>query len=616
MADVTTGQELNSYQGDPTLGASVGTNSFGYEKADFSPLEAFALNRYKTNQINYQTQEKDRRDLENLYLDPDVNLELDKEYGDQVYPDLVQFRDLMASKPWLNSDRKDYYAFQDKYKEIVKKNSKLKTVQDLKNKYTAFRDNEPNPKKKERYDGYVKELEGFKYGDDIPSYKQYFGFNETDIPKGSTFSYKTQKINGNNLEDWEIAFGNILNLDTKAGLQRIERPEVENSGADLADSLLRYGTNDVNQQTDETRKKATEYYYSALENRMGKDPGYQAFKKNNIGASVRTYLLTNPVLPTDVKGYLEGVISDNRQTTGAAPKGKVGATVTQRGSLPVMNTGQEAVKAIDGGLEYLQQINVVPIQQDGGVKLPGFTYRTVVDPATKTPVTYRLSVNDDQLRAIYGANESLVGRSETLRGSNISKLPAEIADERAAAKLKGIQGSEAQKTGAAKRGLLGAQTRLTNAKADNQIQISTGLWSEIEEGVLNKSAINKGAGRTQLATTDNLPNGTATQIVPESFLSKAVLNKGTGKEAVEPYKVSKLKELGYDVAGLDDKGTYYVLQYKLSTGKNKDVSKGFEIYNIEYDGGTIYNKVYDKVTAAERKKGVMTEYDQLDNADN
>jgi len=56
--DVTTGKDLNSYQGNPAL--ADGPGKTGYAKVDLSPLETFAINKYKTNLLDFEQPKLDR----------------------------------------------------------------------------------------------------------------------------------------------------------------------------------------------------------------------------------------------------------------------------------------------------------------------------------------------------------------------------------------------------------------------------------------------------------------------------------------------------------------------------------------------------------------------------
>ncbi len=117
MAQITSGSDLNSYRGDANLAG--GGNNTGYAKLDFSPLETYALKKYEIHKIDNEQQQKDKADLEKMYLDPDTHVDLDKGLADQLQPVITRQKELSLMNLHKNPNSKEWFEYKDNYKKIA-----------------------------------------------------------------------------------------------------------------------------------------------------------------------------------------------------------------------------------------------------------------------------------------------------------------------------------------------------------------------------------------------------------------------------------------------------------------------------------------------------------------
>lgn len=419
MPDVTTGQQLNSYQGNPAL--ADGPGKTGYAKVDLSPLETFAINKYKTNLIDYEQQQKDKKDLEEKFLDPNINIPVDKELADQIQPKMARFIEL--SKENLQDDPKGekYYEFQNLYKELLQLNAKAKVVQTKKEEYQKAIEQTQDEHEKERLNAHLETLKNYKIGDDVPIYNKYFAFDDAHLPsgeisKGTMKRVRPGKGNENFIDDVEYTINNPLNLDKVAKDQRVRNPKVYTTGQDIGHTLITHGgVPELNMAARDIYNKGLRYNISTLQDKYKAE--WEKYQKEN--SPVKTF-------------------RDFMNETGKSNE----------------------LQSVYDGLKYLvgedgkAAVRYIPARP--GEKLENYTY--------SDDGKMRLNVDNDTLRAIYGATKAPpgVGETEKVIKSEISKIPSEIAlneQKRAEsrAKIGAIKALTAQRQSAAK---------LNNKKAD------------------------------------------------------------------------------------------------------------------------------------------------------
>lgn len=436
MADITTGTELNAYRGDAALADGYYS---GYESPTLAPLEKYALTKYEVNLKNYEQQQKDKKDLEDHFSDPKLYEFLDKEYADQVAPQLDRIKELSKMNLQMNPNSKEWYEFHNAYNEVIGANARLKAVQKMKNEYKDWEGATADPHEKERLAKHVKKLQDYKLGDEIPVYDQYFAFNQKHIPTGEIAMGKIQRIvpGTNELQTVEKTMYNPKGLDVAAKRMRVTDPESYQTGLDIAHTLIQHdeGLEDVNKAMQQTYSDGLILNVQLLEKKYADE--FAAAQKANPKATFTDFMI---------------------------------------------NTGRGAeIQAEKDALAYLQYPLRFETIDPGDPKLEGFTYS---DDGTKM-----LNVNDDMLRAIYGATQKPPGVTEKIIDSKISALPADIALKR-----------EKAKTEAAKRTQLAAQTKKLNKETES---------IKIPESQ-NPQVTREGEVRTIVTTTTN-PDGTTTK---------------------------------------------------------------------------------------------------------
>lgn len=374
MADVTTGQELNSYQGNAALADGPAGNYIGQAPFDITPLANYALAKYKTNLKNYETQEKDRAKVEEMFLDPNINVPLDEHLAEQIRPKMDEFKQTMAKNPSAYRDPASWYKIQQLDKELLADNARLKAVQVAKDKYSQLAGAEPNEKKKKNYLDHVAKLEKYKLGEQVPAFNEYFDFDAAHLPSLLTGKVKEQRMVGNKIETVERSVFNGIDALDKAKQQHIINGEVNNTGVDLAKTLLTHGgLEDLNKKLSKAYDDQMTLNFGLIKDKYDKE--FAAYKKENPKASFFDF-----VDPWKL---------------------------------------QEEVANIGNKLSYLKNgLQYITDGQEGNPELEhSFTY-------DKNGV--RLNVDNDTLRAMYAILENPVGEQETVVDSKISKEAAEI----------------------------------------------------------------------------------------------------------------------------------------------------------------------------------------------
>jgi hypothetical protein len=424
-APITNGQSLNSYQGNAALAAGDGNGgeAVGYDKVDLSPLQTYALNKYKTNLIDYEQQQKDKKELEAKFMDPSQNVFLDETYADQVKPIIDRQKELALKNLQMNPNSKEWYEFHNNYEKLAQANAQLKTVQTLKQKAQDAAGASADPHEKERLLSYADQLGKYKLGEEIPSYNKYFAYNDAHIPTGDEVSGTKQRIVGDKVQTVKYSINDPSGLDEKANQQSVTTPESAQTGQDIAHTLITHGgVPELNQASQETYNAAQTYKYGLLRDKYKTE--LAQYQKDHPGNGFQQFMI---------------------------------------------DTGkQDEIKAIDKKLEYLKTpVEYVSTDKDP-YKFLGFTYS---DDGKK-----RLNVSDNTLRAIYGANKTKPGAKEEVIKEELSKTPAEIAKLNA-------ETAKAKSDAAVARQKANDNSRLTSAKITH-IKAQTAAIDPIPESVL------------------------------------------------------------------------------------------------------------------------------------
>lgn len=372
--EVTTGQELGSYSGNAALAGGEASNAIGWKDIDTTPLQTYALKRYATNLVNYETQEKDRAKAEQMYLDPNINVPLDEHLAEQVRPKMEEMKNLMAKNPSAATDPKSWYKIQALDKELLQQNARLKSVQDLKNKYNGLAGAEPDEFKKKNYQDYVSQLEKYKLGEDVPPFNDHFVFDEKHLPELKTADVVTQRINGDKVETVRSTMYNGIDALQKARDQHITNGEVNNTGQDLASTLLTHGgLDDLNNRMAKAYDQQIKLNFGLLHDKYATEFG--TYQKANPNATFSDFLKA-----TNRQGEIKGIV-DN--------------------------------------LAWLKQpLTYVP---DQGQNNPDLSHNYAYDDKG-----VRLSADNDTLRAIYSVLRNPAGAKEEILKTELSKTPSEI----------------------------------------------------------------------------------------------------------------------------------------------------------------------------------------------
>lgn len=524
--EVTTGQELNSYQGNAALADGPAGNYVGQAPFDITPLQTYALAKYKTNLENYETQEKDRAKVEAMFLDPNINVPLDEHLAEQIRPKMDEFKQTMAKNPSAYKDPQSWYKIQQLDKELLADNAKLKTVQVAKDNYKKLAGLEPNERKKKNYLEHIAKLEKYKLGEDVPVFNDYFGYDAAHLPSLLTGKVKEQRMVGNKIETVERSVFNGIDALDKAKQQHITNGEVNNTGIDLAKTLLSHGgLEDLNKKLAKAYDDQMTLNFGLLKDKYDKE--FATYKKDNPKASFFDF---------------------------------VDAWKLQE---EVANMGNK-LSYLKKGLEYITD------GQEGNPELQhSFTY---------DENGVRLNVDNDTLRAMYAILENPVGEQETVIDSKISELPSKIKENEAnAMKNKAAAGlSNAKvKTENAKQSKLYKQTQAINPLPVSEVPLIA------REATLQNV---KGKGDQFIVRADNLPEklrGKAGMGLPEkpkttdeNYATAITAYEAAMKNAKSTYQMRFFDASGNDITDI-------------AIGYHK---KGFKIKDILAEGsknGTI-----------------------------
>lgn len=387
--EVTTGQELNSYQGNAALAGGV--NETGFAPIDLSPLAVFALKKYEVNKLDYEKQQEDKAALEKKYMDPSLNVFLDPELASQIEPDLTELKELSKKHLEMNPKSEDWYRFHEVYNNILKKNANAKVVQDLLTTTRADIEATQNPDEKQKRTEFADKLKKYKLGDQVPVYEKYFPPVEKYVPTGETAKYTVERIkpDGKTKEKVEKSVNNSVGLMKKYDNLQLMDPQSQETWADIANTALQdfvadKGTGGVlldnlNKTTADVYQKNMDYNKAQIQSKYDKE--YQEYLKAdpaNANAGFIGFLSNDPV------------------------KLKEWTDVTE-------------------GLAFLQKpVNVVDASKDPR-KYAGFTYFKGPDGKVS-----RLDVNDKEFAARHGATVNPPGEKETVLSSELDKTGAQI----------------------------------------------------------------------------------------------------------------------------------------------------------------------------------------------
>ena len=377
MAEVTTGRDLNSYDGSAALGTG---EAAGYAKIDLAPLQTYALHKYETNLLDYEQQQKDKTLLQDQFNDPNLYQFVDQELADQLKPDMDRLKELMKGNLQMKPNSADWYEFHTLHDQLVTKNANAKAVQVLKDKAKKSAGESADPHKKESYMAYADQLGKYKLGDEVPAYNEYFSFDAAHVPTGAASTGKKERIGKDgNIETIQFSILNPLNLTKEYDRLEVADPKATQTWKDIAHTTLETGG------VPELKTAMADTYEKAR--LLNVAPLYEQNK-----AAYDKYIKANPE-------------SNFREFMQQAGKG-----------------GQ--LKDIEDGLAFLKS-DLKPVPAESS-ELPGFTYYTDRDG-----VKSRLSVDDKTLGAIYGATQNPPGARETVLSSKVSKLPSDIAENQA-----------------------------------------------------------------------------------------------------------------------------------------------------------------------------------------
>lgn len=372
MAEVTTGRELNSYDGSAALGTG---EAAGYAKIDLAPLQSYALHKYQTNLVDYQQQQKDKTLLQDQFNDPNLYQFVDQELADQLKPDMDRLKELMKGNLQMKPNSNGWYEFHALHNKLIEKNAEAKAVQVTKDKAKKSAGASADPHEKERYLAYAEQLRNHKLGDEMPAYNQYFAFDGAHVPTGAASTAKKERIGKDgNIETIQFSILNPLGLTKEYDRLEVANPKATQTWKDIAHTTLETdGVPELKTAMADTYEKARLLNIAPL------------YEQNKVAYD--QYIKANPK-------------SNFTEFMQQAGKG-----------------GQ--VKAIEDGLAFLAtDLKPVPAESS---ELPGFTYYT-----DKDNKKWRLSVDDKTLGAIFGATQNPPGAKETVISSKVSKLPAEI----------------------------------------------------------------------------------------------------------------------------------------------------------------------------------------------
>jgi len=371
---ITSGQELNSYQGNAAL--AEGSYNTGYSKIDFSPLERYALKKFEVNKLDYEKQQKDRAQLEEEFNDPALNVFLDKGLADQLKPMLDRQKQLSKMNLEKNPNSKEWYEFHDNYKELLKANAKAKLVQTEKEKYRKLSGETANPNEKKRMLEYADKLDKYKIGEEVPVYTKTFAYNDAFVPKGLESKYVEERKSpdGKSVQKVEKTIYNPLGVSKQFDRIEMENPEAATVWGDLAGTAIETdGIDDLN------KARQQSYSQAAQLNKQQFDAKYKAdFDKYKKANPAKTY--ENFLSETGLGVERENIVKD---------------------------------------FDFLKNdIFYVPLSKDGK-ELRGFTYST--DPNTGERV--RLNVDDKTLAMIHGVTSNPQGEREKILSSELSITP-------------------------------------------------------------------------------------------------------------------------------------------------------------------------------------------------
>ena len=374
--DITTGRELNSYAGDANLGTGEAS---GYAAMDLTPLATYALKKYETNLKDYEQQQKDKKDLEKQFNDPELYKFVDKELADQIDPYLNELKELAKENLQLRPNSEKWYRFHELHSKIIQLNANAKTVQTLKDKAKKDAGDSADPHDKEKNLAFADKLSKYKLGDEIPAYEKYFPYDASDNPTATVSQSVRERprADGNGVEKVTRITTNPLGLLKKYDELEVTKPKARATWEDIAHTTLeKGGVPNLNARMAETYKEALALNRGLLADQHEED--YDDYLK---------------LYPTkNLEDYLESI----------------GQT--------------QEIKDVKAGLQFLEHpLTYASITKDpGGKELAGFTYFP-----DENGVKQRLSVSDKELAAIFGATQIPPSERESVT-SELSKVPAEI----------------------------------------------------------------------------------------------------------------------------------------------------------------------------------------------
>lgn len=371
--EVTTGNQLNAYQGNANLASVPGS---GYGKIDLSPLATYAAYAYNTHLEDFKQQQKDKAKIEELYMDPSIYLSLDKGYADQVAPLTSKIKNLGAQNLQLQPNSDKWYEFMDTYKELKSANAKLKTVQELKNKALTDAGASADVHEKERLTAYADKLDKYKLGEDVPAYDKYFKADETHIPTGLKSTGTRQKVLPNgNVQTEKFTVFNPIGLDTVAAQNLALHPEYAQTYSDIAHKYLEQGDlSIVNSANADTYDKSMLLNMDELRTKYKTD--FAKYQKQFPGKTFGDFMTFNG--------------KDN-----------------------------ELQKVYQGNAFLQKQVQQVPATVDRGKELAGYTYYTDQKTGAKT----RLNVPDSDLAAMMGATKNVPGERDEVVSEILGLTP-------------------------------------------------------------------------------------------------------------------------------------------------------------------------------------------------
>jgi hypothetical protein len=358
MADITTGSEINSYRGDAALGTG---EAAGYAPIDTSPIQQYALTKYRTNVLDFEQQQKDKAELQQKFSDPNLYGFLDQELAAQLSPDLTELKELSKKNLQMQPQSKDWYRFHELYNKVLDKNARAKTVQTLKDKYKNAAGLAADPHEKERMLAYVDKLSKQNIDDDIPAYDAYFKYNDAHVPKGLISETTSQRTRPDGtIENVKTKTYNPIGLVDETSRMLSTTPEAAKTYEDLSHTLLQDQSllKELNPKIEETYKKGWDINVNKLQ----------------------------PVYATDYEAYKK-----------ANPKKTFAEFLSEK--------HPEELKKIARGMDYLKNpLTIIPYD---GKEYAGFTYFTGPDGKKS-----RMSEDDKTIGAIYGATYHLPGDEE------------------------------------------------------------------------------------------------------------------------------------------------------------------------------------------------------------